>query len=120
MSITKLFIEHLVRVKIIISYMRHKKAARIVHVDHNIRSDEFRQYPMVVIIVQGCQLSRVWRDSHAFDLLLTHFKKITRILTQLYKIENNLLFLIIVRLSVTLLLFSCCRIIRCKLPCWRK
>ena len=21
---------------------------------------------------QGCQLSRIWRDSHAFDLLLTH------------------------------------------------
>ena len=61
---------------------------------------------------QGCQLSRIWRDSHAFDLLLTqltnlltHLKEITRILTQFYKIENNLLFLIIVtfvRLSVTL------------------
>ena len=22
--------------------------------------------------IQGCQLSRIWRDSHAFDLLLTH------------------------------------------------
>ena len=21
---------------------------------------------------QGCQLSRIWHDSHAFDLLLTH------------------------------------------------
>ena len=42
-----------------------------------------------------CQLSRIWRDSHAFDLLLMHsrngqnysriFKKITRILTQFKK-----------------------------------
>ena len=22
--------------------------------------------------MKGCQLSRIWRDSHAFDLLLTH------------------------------------------------
>ena len=61
---------------------------------------------------QGCQLSRIWRDSHAFDLLLTqltnlltHLKEITPILTQCYKIENNLPFLIIVTfvsLSVTL------------------
>ena len=25
-----------------------------------------------LIYTQGCQLSRIWRDSHAFDLLLTH------------------------------------------------
>ena len=66
----------------------------------------------VDLVKQGCQFSRIWRDSHAFDLLLTqltnlltHLKEITRILTQFYKIENNLLFLIIVtfvRLSVTL------------------
>ena len=43
--------------------------------------------------------------THAIDKLLTHLKEITRILTQFYKIENNLLFMIIVtfgRLSVTL------------------
>ena len=58
---------------------------------------------------QGCQLSRIWRDSHALDLLLTQLinlltllKEITRILTQFYEIENNLLFFIIVRLRVTL------------------
>ena len=57
------------------------------------------------IIHGGCQLSRIWRDSHAFDLLLTqmtnlltHLKEITRILTQFYEIENNLQFLIIVKL----------------------
>ena len=56
--------------------------------------------------IQGCQLSRIWRDSHAFDLLLTqltnlltHLKEITRILTQFYKIETNLLFLIIVTVT---------------------
>ena len=26
----------------------------------------------IMNISQGCQLSRIWRDSHAFDLLLTH------------------------------------------------
>ena len=25
-----------------------------------------------ILKTQGCQLSRIWRDSHAFDLLLTH------------------------------------------------
>ena len=74
--------------------------------------------------LQGCQLSRIWRDSRAFDLLLTqltnlltHLKEITRILTQFYKIENNLLFLIIVtfvRLSVTLFIVFLLQIIRCK------
>ena len=51
-------------------------------------------------------------NSHALDLLLTqlinlltHLKDITRILTQFYKIQNNLLFLITVRLSVTFIVF---------------
>ena len=26
----------------------------------------------LISTMQGCQLSRIWRDSHAFDLLLTH------------------------------------------------
>ena len=54
---------------------------------------------LINIKSQCCQLSRIWRDSHAFDLLLTqltnlltHLKEITRILTQFYKIENNLIF----------------------------
>ena len=51
--------------------------------------------------------SRIWPVTHALTQLtnlLTHLKEITRILTQFSKIENNLLFLIIVtvRLSVTL------------------
>ena len=29
-------------------------------------------YLYIVFETQGCQLSRIWRDSHAFDLLLTH------------------------------------------------
>ena len=28
--------------------------------------------PQPICGLQGCQLSRIWRDSHAFDLLLTH------------------------------------------------
>ena len=44
----------------------------------------------------GLQLSRIWRDSHAFDLLLT---QLTNLLTHLKKIENNQLFLIIIRLT---------------------
>ena len=27
---------------------------------------------LICSYTQGCQLSRIWRDSHAFDLLLTH------------------------------------------------
>ena len=54
-----------------------------------------------IIVKQGCQLSRIWRDFHAFDLLLTQFTKllthlkiITHILTQFEKVKINLLFLI--------------------------
>ena len=72
----------------------------------SINVDSFRndiQASFSLKVTQGCQLSRIWRDSHAFDLLLTqltnlltHSKEITRILTQFYKTENNLIFLIIV------------------------
>ena len=39
------------------------------------------------IYTQGCLLSRIWRDSHPFDLLLTHsrIKKITITIAQLKK-----------------------------------
>ena len=39
--------------------------------------------------------------THAIDTFTHAFKKITPILTQFYKIDNNQLFFIIVRLSVT-------------------
>ena len=33
---------------------------------------------------QGCQLSRIWRDSHAFDLAVTHaLTQLTNLLTHL-------------------------------------
>ena len=52
--------------------------------------------------------SRIWPVTHALTqltILLTHLKKITRILTQFYKIENNLLFLIIVSVRLSVILF---------------
>ena len=59
--------------------------------------------------IQDYQLSRIWRDSHAFDQFLTHLtnllphlKKSHAYSRNLKKIENNLLFVIIVRLIVTL------------------
>ena len=55
--------------------------------------------------------------THAIDKFTNAFKRNHTHTHAFYKIENNLLFLIIVtfiRLSVTSLLFSCCRIIRCK------
>ena len=53
--------------------------------------------------VKGCQLSHIWRDSHAFDLLLDHaLTQLTKLLTHLRKItrnleknENNLLFILL-------------------------
>ena len=62
-------------------------------------SDEIYAVTGLPTLTHMAWFSRIWPVTHALTQLtnlLTHLKEITRILTQFYKIENNLIFFIIV------------------------
>ena len=80
---------------------------------------------MIGHTIQGCQLSRIWRDSHAFDKFTHAFKNDH---THTHAISINRKYSTIIYHCKTncniVYCFSCCRIIRCKFyssfPCWQK
>ena len=107
-------------------FLQQKKAIRAISsASHNAHTEAlFKIFNILKLNdIFNYRLLTFYRvaNSHAYCVILTHltcysrthaidkfthaFKKITRILTQFYKIKNNLLFFIIVRLSVTLFCF---------------